>query len=502
MAPGDLARMAAWTASSLLAARHLAGTWQLARTLAWLREENEHCDHRSERSPQDVHVIVPVLHEQAHIAAALTWWEPHLAAFPGMSLTFVTTAREERERESLAVKISASDRLSRTDFPQLPAEIVTELDRARPGEGKRLPAEAARRILSETPLTRQVVDALLAARDHPQVRHVTYLGAGRKAAQINYATQGLPDRGYVAIYDIDSRPDRAALTAIHSVLNAGRPPIVQQHALHCPPPSASEGGPGGSWLQRRLVSGTALLQTVWTVRREIPYARRHQRFTSRSGAVAGLRAGLSQPVGHGLFLRHNVLADLGGLPETTVLDDVPTGVPLALLRIPTVSVPHLTEVPAAHTVAEAIAQGRRWFCSYLDYPPMLRAAGHDGQGMPARRRLIGAIALYRGASWLAASPVTALTIGATLAPRSGRGLRTTAITGLVLAVVAPVVMTATVRGRPLHPTVVARDSADLLLAYLTRSIGPWLAVADALRGQHPAVADTPSPKTHHRGDTP
>lgn len=446
-------------------------------------------------------MIVPVLREQAHIAAALTWWEPHLAAFPGMSLTFVTTAREERERESLAVEISSCDRLSAADFPQIPAEVVAELDRVRPGEGKRVPVEAALRILSETPLTQQVVDALLATGDHPQVRHVTYLGAGRKAAQVNYAARGLPDGGYVAIYDIDSRPDRAALTAIRSVLSAGRPPIVQQHALHSLPLSASDGGAGGSSLQRRLVSGTALLQTVWTVRREIPYARRHQRFTCRSGIVAGLRAGLSQPVGHGLFLRHDVLADLDGLPETAVLDDVPTGVPLALLRIPTLSVPHLTEVPAARTVAEAIAQGRRWFCSYLDYPRMLRAAAHDGQGTPARRRLIGTIALYRGASWLAASPVTALAIGAAVAPRSGRGLRTTAITGLVLAAIAPVVMTATIRGRPLHPTVVARDSTDLLLAYLTRSIGPWLAVADALRGQHPTVADAPSPKTHHRGDT-
>jgi hypothetical protein len=249
------------------------------------------------------------------------------------------------------------------------------------------------------------------------------------------------------------------------------------------------------------VHGSAILQTIWTLRREIPYARRYGSAAGRAGVRGRLRAGLAQPVGHGLFLPREVLDQLGGLPETTVLDDVPTGFPLTLLGIPMVSVPRLANVPAAATVTEVIAQGRRWFCSYLDYPSMARADRRSDPIRSGHRRFLCLVAAYRGCAWLAASPVTALGLAAALSPRSGWRLRATASAGTLLATVVPVVMNGAAGLGPRTTRMLARDSGCLLAAYLLRSWGPWLAVLDLAGGRHPNSATALAPKAHHREGT-
>ncbi len=460
MGAGDFAWAAAWAAGVGLVARHTAGAWQLARTLGWLRCVDH--DPLDGLHLPEVHVIVPVLREQQHVGAALAWWRQILPAFPGMSLTIVSTVREEHERDLLA-------------------------------------GEVAAQILARTPLTRDVVDQLLTGDDHARIRHVTYPGIGRKAAQINYVARSLPTGGYVAVYDVDSRPDVETLTAVYALITSQSdvlPPVVQQHALHTVPQRRRRPA------QQTFVRGSATLQTVWTLRREIPYARRYQHSAHRPGPTARVRAGLSQPVGHGLFLRYDVVAELGGLPEITVLDDVPTGVPLTLRGIPTVSVPRVAVVPAPESIAEIVAQGRRWFCSYLDYPRILRTAAHTDEGSPRRRNLVSGIAAYRGAAWLAASPLTAVTIAAALAPQSGPRLRATAVAGVLLTTVVPVVMITRVRQERLSVRGAGRDSAELLAAYLLRSLGPWLAIADAIQGRHPTAASVPAPKAHRREGAP
>ncbi len=497
MGAGDMARAAAWVASIGLVARHTAGAWQLARTLAWLRHGNPMAGGPIDgHQISEVHVVVPVLREQQHVAAALAWWRQILPAFPGMSLTIVSTAREEHERDLLALEVCRGKRLTGCEFPQLTSRELTDLTQIRADAGGHLAPEAAVEILARTPLTREVVDQLLADDEHALIRHLSYPGIGRKAAQINYAARSLPKGGYLAVYDVDSRPDVELLTATYALIASrqdGPPPVVQQHALHTVPQT-----PGRSVAQA-FVRGSATLQSVWTLRREIPYARRYQKAAGRAGWVARVRAGLSQPVGHGLFLRHDVVADLGGLPEITVLDDVPTGVPLTLRGIPTVSVSQVTAVPAPETVAEIVAQGRRWFCSYLDYPTVLRSAARTGTGSARRRNLIVGIATYRGAAWLAASPLTAVTIVAALVPRSGSNLRATACAGVLLATVVPVVMVSGVTQGRISVRETGRDSAGLLAAYLLRSVGPWWAVADAVRGRHPTSWQLPAPKAHRRG---
>ncbi|MGP4030093.1 glycosyltransferase family 2 protein [Actinomadura sp. 3N407] len=474
------ARALAWACSVALVARHGAGSWQLARTLSWLDRHELEPRPREDPVPL-VQVVVPVLREQQHVGAALAWWRTILPQFPGMSLTVVSTAREDHDRDLLA-RAACEGPLTRARLPQLTAPELTALRAAK--QHGCLSVEDAAAILAQTPRTRDVVDRELADVPDERISHLTYPGLGRKAAQLNHAARLLPPGGYLAVYDVDSRPAPKALAAVYACL-ADRPPVVQQHALHTAPVR------GDVWAR-----GAAVLQSIWTLRREVPYARRHQHSATRPGTVARWRAGLSQPVGHGLYLRHDVLSAIGGFPENSVLDDVPTGVALTVAGIPTVSVPYLTTVPGPESAAEIIAQGRRWFCSYLDYPTLLRDAAARRAGAAPHRRLVAAVALYRGTAWFAASPVTVLAALAALAPRSRLPLRATAITGLTLATVVPILATLRIREAQRSPADLCRDCGALLAAYLLRSVGPWLAVTDAIRDRHPTTTTAPSPKAH------
>jgi len=487
MAAGNavaVVRAAAWAAALALVARHGAGAWQLAGTLSWLARRAGEPQPAHGRLPP-VHVVIPVLREQGQVRPALDWWRTVLPLFPGMSLTLVSTAREDHDRALLA-RAACHGPLTSSRLPQL-AECELDLLRAARQHG-RLTEAAASAILGQAPSTGDVIDRELASTSGERISHIAYPGLGCKAAQVNHAVLSLPHEGYLAVYDIDSRPALEELTAAYACL-ADQPPVVQVHALF------RAGGGECSRADRVLARGAAVLQSIWTLRREVPYARRHQHFTGRPGALAAWRAGLSQPVGHGLYLRHDVHAATGGFPEDSVLDDVPAGVALTLAGIPVLSVPALATVPAPESAAEIIAQHRRWYWSYLDYPVVLRDAARRQAGTPARRRLVAAVALYRGTAWLAAGPVTLLAVLAAIAPRSRPALRATALVGLTLATAVPAAATARVRDGRLSAAAVSQDSGALLAAYLMRSAGPWLAVADAARGRRPGTG-APAPKAN------
>ncbi len=478
-------RAVSWTAVLCVAGRHAAGNWQLARTLAWLA--------RRGRDPADgeaphVHVVMPVLREQRHVNDALDWWREILPLFPGMTLTIVSTAREERERDAASVTATQGQRPQK-ELPARGRPTYPMIASRAWHRGLVTPGSCATSADSSmAPLTREVVEQALRSADQPRIRHITYPGQARKAGQVNYAGRTLPATGYLAVYDVDSRPGVEVIRRTRAELTGpAAPPVAQHHALH-------RAAAGQTGVAAALVRGSAELQTIWTLRREIPYARRYQKWAGQRGLPAWLRGGLPQPVGHGLYVRQDALAAIGGLPEATVLDDVPAGIPLALAGLRTMSIPHLTEVPAPETVSEVVAQHRRWFCSYLDYPAILQAAARAGLGQPAQRRVLGFIAAYRGTAWLAATPLTAATVAAAISPGSSPGLRSAAWAALALAAVLPAGLTAALNGDRILCFRTATISADLLAAYMLRSAGPWLAVADAARGRHPTSPASPSPK--------
>lgn len=500
-----------WWLAAAAAAHHADGLWQLHKTLAWADQSSEPGAVAVTASAVRFHVVLPVLREQEHIVGALDWFVLLLSGFPGSTLTVVTTAWEEREREHLIGSLTGlrAAQITGKRFPQLTDVEITELAKvARGSVAGVLARQGAVRVLRGTPLTSEIVEReLTALRDAAvPVRHVHFDGLGRKAAQVNGAVEQIDvagDGDYITIYDVDSRPDalllgRTAAFIYQRLHTDGRwPSVIQQSARF------ATQGVADQWWDRSLCRGAARLQTLWTLRREIPALRRYGASTRRPSqglVVDTLRRGLAHAVGHGLLVRVDTFRAVGGLPTFTVLDDVPFGYRLTVEGVPVDSLPYTYVVAAPEQVPELISQSSRWFQNYLDYPSCFtqwRAVGDGGH----RHLAALTVAASRGCAWVLATPVTAVCLGLALSRRTAPVLRATAGAALWLGVIAPVRMLGKAdTGRPLGAAETVRQCGETLVAYLIRSVGPALAIGQwAVRGTRQTVL---SPKSNRRAGAP
>jgi hypothetical protein len=493
-----LRRSAAWWIALAAASHHAGGLLRMRSSLAFLDSAPDLPD----GAGADVrwHVVLPVLWEQEHVAAAMTHLGELLAGYPGSSLTVVTTGREKREREHLAGRLDGMDahQITPARFPRLTDDQIEFLrEQAAAAPGRRLPYGHARQLLAQRPTTREVVETDLAARCGPvTVRHVHYDGEGRKAAQVNTAVAQMAqacDGDYVLVYDVDSRPDAevlrcaAAVAEQHRGRHGAYPEVLQHAAEH-----ASTGTSQRAW-ERAVCRGAARVQTLYTLRRELPHLRGYTRSLTAAGTSTARmrRRGLAQPVGHGLFIRLDVYRLLGGLPTFSLLDDVPFGYLLTLREVPVQVVPRTYTVAAPDTVGELFSQSARWFHSYLDYPACARRWADHGSTAAHARAL--SIAAWRASTWVLASPATAACLVIAADPRTPCPARAAAVTALIAGIAAPVGWLARRDGDTVRPAALAGQIAEATAAYLVRSAGPVRALARALRG-----GGALSPKTGRR----
>ncbi|MGH3926360.1 MAG: hypothetical protein ACRDTT_26430, partial [Pseudonocardiaceae bacterium] len=187
---------------------------------------------------------------------------------------------------------------------------------------------------------------------------------------------------------------------------------------------------------------------------------------------------------------------VGGLPTYTVLDDYPFGYRLTIDGVGVECLPFTTVVPAPEDVRELLAQGRRWFQNYLDYPRCAAASRAAGHGTAATRAVALGVGCYRGATWLLRSP-SLLACAVFIVGSWSWPVRAVAAAGLYLDVVASVRMLAIMEGRSPSIRHCSQESLELLVASLFSSAGPFIAVA------HRVISGTPgvvfAPKTEHRG---
>lgn len=501
-----LRRASGWVAGGIVG-RYVAGAWNLRRTLAWVDQPVPIVSDVVEATDIAVHFVVPVLREQQHIPATIAWFAHLLEQVPGSTLTIVTTAREEREREHLVDRLVTAKPSAITPgrFPQLTQRDIAELNAIRAStRGGALTCPAVAGVLAHSPLTSQVVDELLARPGYVglPIRHAHYPGDGRKAAQVNYAVSGLlltPNHGYVAVYDVDSRPSAELLRRTIAFLSERRltdgepPPVLQQSARFI-----TRGTSCRRW-ERVVCRGAARLQTLWTLRREIPSFRRYAwgtRHRTETPLVDALLRGLAQTVGHGVLIRLDVFHRMGGLPTDTVLEDFPFGYRLTINGISVECLPFTTMAPAPEDVRELLAQGRRWFQNYLDYPRCAATARAAGHGTATTRAVALGIGCYRGATWLLRSP-SVVVCAALLAGRWPWPVRAAVAAGLYLDVVLPVRMLARADGHSPSLRHCVQDCLVLLLAYLLTSAGPLTAVVHRLFSGSPG-SNPITPKTEHR----
>jgi hypothetical protein len=495
-----------WIAGAT-AARHAIGAYRLHRVLRDLDHGTDEAAVPVDDDGPRLLLIVPVLSEQDHVGAALDWFSGLARAVPGVSVVFVTTEREVTERFELARRVARSKGPIRcAEWPQLREceAVAIEASRVQLPAG-RLDDESVLKVLADFPTTADVVTAYLKEQEHDvPVRHLHCLFPGRKAAQVNYAVRSAGDEfDYVAVYDVDSRPDQAMLTATVAYMRSHRtragtwPEVLQQSARF-----ETDGIAAHAW-ERALARGLARHQTLWTLWREIPSFRRYQAATTRPvlGRLArAVARGLAQTVGHGLIVRTDVFKRVGGLPEHTWLDDIAFGYRLTVAGIPVHHVPVLLCAPSPETPAGAIEQAERWSHSYLDFPAAARSARRAGFGTDIEHTVALATAAYRGTTWLASSPATIAATALALAPRTPAPIRALAAAALWLGIGEPARALARHDDPKAGPVQIARDAAELYAAYLVCSAGPTRTAIRALLRRDQIGPF--SPKTHHRNGDP
>ncbi|MGH3854815.1 MAG: hypothetical protein ACRDR6_15230 [Pseudonocardiaceae bacterium] len=342
----------------------MSGTVNTLSSLAWLRAaKTEHWVAESSE-PSRIVLILPLLREQRILADTVSYFTD-LAEQHGQTAVVLVSAERERHEPNPA---QSAD-------PSWPTTI-----------------DMARALAAEAPAG--------------VVRHLHYPDKdGVMVHQVNFAAHtelarlaedGIASRRvWVAVYNADSRPHPATLTALaHLARDAPQQEsrIVQQSALFTANLRAFPSGARGA-----VLAGTALLQSRWTLAREVPRLRRQGRQARRSG-VRWPR--LAHCVGHGLFIRGDEFLVSGGLPTEPMNEDLAFGYIACANGTPIDPLPLLEHGDSPAELASVVRQARQWFWSYTEYPLFSRLAEIRGLGDRRTRAWLTAQGLARGALWL------------------------------------------------------------------------------------------------------
>lgn len=489
-----MAAAAGWAGTIAVALRGITGTRGLLSSLAWLSSGHHPGPQPPARPGPCFVLILPLLREQQMIASTTGWLAGLDPSWGQSSVALVTTEREHAERlcareqlPRLAAALSRRRPVTRF-LGVLPQDRLDKLTHwaGRPVAECLAAVRAEFAALDTTP----ALAARLASGHQGQmpVRHYHLPDpAGSMAGQVNHAARAElsrlraagrdPGQVWLAVYNADSRPGPATLAAVAAHL-ATHPDtqIIQQPAVYtC--------GPGAGV----LADGAALLQSRWTLAREIPRLRR-QAARTRAARAAGSPAGgwprLAHCVGHGLFVRGDVFTRLGGLPAATMNEDLAFGYLACAAGIPIDPLPVLEHAAGPGTAAAVVRQARQWFWSYPQYMRAAGLAARAGLGTRWSRTALAAQGLARGTLWLAQSPAVAAAIALPLAARR-RGPAAAAAAGAVAAYygVPFAVLARHLRRGGQHIRLGPRELAGGLAACLASSLGPWWCLGQMTRAR-------------------
>lgn len=279
----------------------------------------------------------------------------------------------------------------------------------------------------------------------------------------------------MAVYNADSRPHPATLDAV-AHLAGGAPElgsrIVQQSALFTTNLRVFPSGVRGA-----VLAGAALLQSRWTLAREIPRLRRQAR-QARRGGVWWPR--LAHCVGHGLFVRGDEFLASDGLPIEPMNEDLAFGYLACAAGAPIDPMPLLEYGDSPGTLVGIVRQTRQWFWSYAEYPLFVRLAAARELGNRRTRAWLAVQGLARGALWLGQSPAVAATLA--LPVLAHRWLPATAMTISAVAayyVLPAALLAAYERGEGRDVRFGSREALGGIAAALLSSAGPWWCLANA-----------------------
>lgn len=258
-------------------------------------------------------ILIPVLHEQRRIIETLKYFQQMIPKKADIFIVVCTTAKEGHTIET---DVSTHD-------------LVVSYIENNPGRSVEI---------CHYPIT-----------------------SGAMAHQLNFAISKLASEcrlrsnDYIAIYNADSRPHPSTFHWFFLSLNASpEKRVIQQPAIFLR---------NYSDLQSSLTRAAALYQSCWTLTHEIPRLRRQS-----EGNAAVCRFANAHCVGHGLFVRYDVVTEVGPFPEDTLTEDVYFGFLLRCASITIYPLPLLELGDSPTTFLSLLKQKYVWFWGPMLYP--------------------------------------------------------------------------------------------------------------------------------------
>jgi hypothetical protein len=480
---------AGWVGVAAVTLRGITGSRQVFSSLAWLSRNQQPARLLDDREGRHLVVIVPLLREQRLIAGTVSRMAELASGWLRASVALVTTEREHADSQLAALRLPGlAAALSRGRSVArfrgvLPQDRLDALT-AHAGQPAARCLKAVHAAFDAMESTPDMAARLAGHGGWPvPVRHYHLPDpAGTMAGQVNYAARrelerlgraGIdPARVWIAVYNADSQPAPATLPAVTRLLGVHPDAqIIQQPAIFTRSPG-----------RNATANGTALLQSRWTLAREIPRLRRQAAHTRAAPGQARGIPPLAHCVGHGLFIRADTFIRFGGLPTETMNEDLPLGYFACAAGVPIDPLPVLELADTPPAIADVIRQARQWFWSYPQYPAAARLAARYGLGSSRTRAVLTVRGLARGALWLGQSPAVAATVALPVTTRHTKAAAVATVGALAAYYGVPFAALA----RHLHRGGAEvrcgpRELAGGLAACLASSIGPWWCLGQAAR---------------------
>lgn len=192
---------------------------------------------------------------------------------------------------------------------------------------------------------------------------------GDKATQINWAIREIKINQvqgdvYIGIFDADSRPD---IRGIHYVLyEKNNLPVYQMYSIY-----------SNNYFSVSLINkANAILQTRWSLGYELPNTL-YERKT------------INYIIGHGVFIRYNLLCQYGLFPEYSFAEDIAIGYKLAFNGVKITPVPYFDYCEVPQHIISNIIQTSRWWGGELNiFKEFIKAKHKINYIFPFFKRII------------------------------------------------------------------------------------------------------------------
>lgn len=354
--------------------RAIRGIYRLLASTRWLKINSLRLPNsRPGKIKYNFIILLPVLREQEIIAKTFQIFSNLKGEY---KLIFITTQKEDFQKKLLLqklrelipelLKIGDENQFAERTSGIFPKTLAEQLFKKLGEFGN--DQEATSFLINSyklLPHTREILERLIqesgksnkiSILDYPRVD-------GVMSHQLNFACNFVnqsndPQKTFIMVYNADSVVSEDLIILVEKFLGLyPKAKVIQQSAVFL----NNFNNFKGHW-RKSFLQAVALLQTRWTLSHEIP--RILTQFNSKIGNfIEG-----SHVVGHGLFIRSDILNEVGNFPTKYLNEDLPLGYLIRLHGEKIYPFPILEYADSPTIIKSMFNQYKVWFYGVFNYP--------------------------------------------------------------------------------------------------------------------------------------